>query len=394
MAKRNVILRNLHSVETLGCTSVICTDKTGTLTTNQMTVVSVIVLDRDNFKTPVFAEHAVTGTSYNPEGVIQHFDTTAPIALDIAAVAAVCNDAVIVQNEATGIFEKIGEATEAALCTLSEKMGYPVAVHREMFPRLATCEFSRDRKSMSVLVADPRNRKRLLVKGAPNLLLQRCSHIRFRDGRTVKLKGRLRRQVEAKISELSKRPLRCLALAVKEHGQLEGSLKKFNRSDDVNKHPLLSKPERFRDIENGLTLIGIVGIKDPARPGVAQSMTSCAQAGIRVIMITGDSKDTAVAIARDVNIFPKQSHKPIKAFEGREFFDLPEHRQLEILKEDNIVFCRAEPSDKQKLIKMLQSLNEITAMTGDGVNDAPALKQAAIGIAMGITGRSWVVLKQ
>ena len=133
----------------------------------------------------------------------------------------------------------------------------------------------------------------------------------------------------------------------------------------------------------------MVGIKDPARPEVADSIQSCTEAGIRVIMITGDAKDTAIAIAKDVNIFqdsPDGQHQSYKAFEGREFFEKPKDEQLDLLKTGNMVFCRAEPADKQKLIKMLQSHNEISAMTGDGVNDAPALQQADIGVAMGITG--------
>ena len=206
----------------------------------------------------------------------------------------------------------------------------------------------------------------------------------------------MRRNIQSKLSELAQRPLRCLALAMKTStGGLESSLVKFKpvEENDMSNHPLLKDPSNYKDIESGLTLVGIVGIKDPARPEVAQSITECTNAGIRVMMITGDARDTAVAIARDVNIFPPkpdngEDAKPIKAYEGREFFLKSEEEQLDILKEDNIVFCRAEPADKRKLIKMLQSttLNEIVAMTGDGVNDASALQQASIGVAMGITG--------
>lgn len=264
-----------------------------------------------------------------------------------------------------------------------------VNIWREFHPRLATLEFSRDRKSMSVLCDFPKgdypsagsyhrgvkSRKagnRLLVKGAPNLLIERCTHVKFRDGTVAKMTGQLRREIEAKVSELAARPLRCLALAVKDSSDLEDSLKRFAPKDerDVARHPLLANASNYRSIESGLTLVGVVGIKDPARPGVADSINLCTKAGIRVMMITGDAKDTAVAIARDVNIFPSEADtngKELKAFEGREFFLKSRKEQLEILSEDNIVFCRAEPADKQKLVKMLQSLNEVTCMTGDGV---------------------------
>ena len=314
-------------------------------------------------------------------------------------------------------FERVGEPTEAALCVLAEKIGgkahflegnfidsrtglhinVPPSVlasanvkeWRALFPRRATLEFNRDRKSMSVLCDNGNGANRLLVKGAPNLLIERCTHVKMRDGSVVGLSGQLRRDLNDMVSALAARPLRCLALAVKESSKLESSLKNFNPKEegDVSKHPLLSNPSKYKDIEAGLTLVGVVGIKDPARPEVAESIKTCAKAGIRVMMITGDAKDTAVAIARDVNILPpKRDGEIIKAYEGREFFSKPEDEQLEILKTDNIVFCRAEPSDKQKLVKMLQYLKEIPAMTGDGVNDAPALQQAAIGVAMGRTG--------
>ena len=472
MAQRNVIVRKLPSVETLGCVSVICTDKTGTLTTNEMTAVSLVLIELDeNSGEADLIEHFVEGTSYTPVGAVEGIapnqevkDVPYGAVADVAAVCALCNDAQIIGNDVSNgsvsedivddqgttvghlegkvkgkkeatdrvekAFEGVGEPTEAALCILSEKLGgmshYMDGGHvdknglhinvppsvlasanvndwRSYHPRQATLEFNRDRKSMSVLCDYPKKESRtksldpgyqnhgnrLLVKGAPNLLLSRCTHVKLRDGKVMRMTGEMRRAIETKNTELATRPLRCLALAVKENEDLESSLRDFVASSegDVANHPLLSDPKHYKDIESGLTLVGIVGIKDPARPEVAASIIKCTNAGIRVMMITGDARDTAVAIARDVNIFPpKMEGEVIKAFEGREFFLKSDEEQLNILRNDNIVFCRAEPADKQKLIKMLQSLKEIPAMTGDGVNDAPALQQAAIGVAMGITG--------
>jgi len=397
MAKRNVIVRKLPSVETLGCTSVICTDKTGTLTTNEMTAVSLVLLENS-----VVEEHEISGVSYSPIGTINGIEHSLEVqrnpngaVSDIAAVSALCNDANIVgYNEpkaASKEFERIGEPTEAALCVLAEKLGGKytesqstqpqtiasanVNIWRVDHPRQATLEFSRDRKSMSVLASqwstNSAKGNRLLVKGAPNLLLERCTHAKLRDGTVVKLDGKLRRQIEQKTTELATRPLRCLALAIKDTDKLEASLRSYSQ-DDANpdeRHPLLSDPTNYASIESGLTWVGMVGIKDPARPEVAESINKCHDAGIRVIMITGDARDTAVAIARDVNILPPASlGQPLKAYEGREFFEKPESEQLQLLgSPGNMIFCRAEPSDKQKLIKMLQSLGDISAMTGDGV---------------------------
>mmetsp|Transcript_19664 Transcript_19664/g.27650 ORF Transcript_19664/g.27650 Transcript_19664/m.27650 type:complete len:1196 (-) Transcript_19664:95-3682(-) len=439
MAQRNVIVRKLPSVETLGCTSVICTDKTGTLTTNEMTAVSLVLLEKSN----EVIEHSISGYSYSPRGHVVGISPGEEISKlphgavsDCAAVAALCNDARIIGHDLSGKkekkakgkitdaekeYERVGEPTEAALCILSEKLGglshisedetFPSKIAsanvdkwRSSFPRSATLEFNRDRKSMSVLCRPASNmngrnsnkiENRLLVKGAPSMLIQRCTHVKNRDGTVMKLTGELRRAILAKTSELATRPLRCLALAVRENAHLDRTLKSYapnneaNGDGTVHKHPLLSDTSKYIDIESGLVLVGIVGIKDPARPEVAESIKDCSKAGIRVMMITGDARDTAIAIARDVNIFPPKDEcddNYLKAFEGREFFEKSYNDQLEILKDGNIVFCRAEPSDKQKLVKMLQSLHEISAMTGDGVNDAPALQQSDIGVAMGITG--------
>lgn len=401
-----------------------------------MTVVSLVVLEKTEKGIPKVREHTVEGHSYSPIGSVAGIKCNEEVVsrplgalADVAAVSALCNDARIIGNDNIiddindeplsrtkkktkspsssdkKVYERVGEPTEAALCVLAEKIGgmssffeqghvdgqglhfdVPPSVlasanvnkWRELHPRAATLEFSRDRKSMSVLCNYQNNLKsrqggnRLLVKGAPNLLIERCTHVKYRDGTIVKLTGQLRRDIESKVSLLAKRPLRCLALAVKDYSSLENSLKRFTPNDerDIARHPLLSDSSKYYNIESGLTLVGIVGIKDPARPGVADSINLCTNAGIRVMMITGDAKDTAVAIAREVNIFPPKSETnqdDVKAFEGREFFLKSYDQQLEILKKDNIVFCRAEPADKQKLVKMLQSLNEVTCMTGDGV---------------------------
>jgi P-type Ca2+ transporter type 2C len=379
-----------------------------------MTVVSLVVLEKTDNRVPTFCEHIVDGYSYSPigsvDGIKSHDEiNNRPLGAiaDIAAVSALCNDARIIGNDVNPessddvttktrkrslkdkssdkkTYERVGEPTEAALCVLAEKLGgavnffeqghldrqglhFDVApsvlasanvnIWRELHPRVATLEFSRDRKSMSVLCNYKNGQKsrqggnRLLVKGAPNLLLERCTHVKYRDGTVVKLTGQLRRDIENKVSQLAKRPLRCLALAVKDSGSLENSLKRFAPKDerDIARHPLLSDASTYNNIESGLTLVGIVGIKDPARPGVADSINLCTKAGIRVMMTNeGD----------------------LKAFEGREFFLKSMDQQLEILKKDNIVFCRAEPADKQRLVKMLQSLNEVTCMTGDGVVSA------------------------
>jgi len=402
MAKRNVIVRKLPSVETLGCTTVICTDKTGTLTTNQMTVVSLVTLDNVSNK-PALKEYAVEGVSYDPAGAVLGLPSeamTSPGLQDLARICSICNSADVVYDG--GKFKHLGEPTEAALKVLVEKLGVPgltkstelseVCKQCNAFwssenRKLATLEFSRDRKSMSVLAKNQNGKNRLYVKGAPEMLLNRCSKVKLPNGLVVPMTNAFREQILKKNREMATRPLRCLALALKEGGDL-GTLGRFSAKSESEaaRHPLLNDPAKFAQIETDLTFLGLAGIKDPARPEVAEAIKVCTRAGIRVIVITGDSKDTAIAIAKDCNIFERDADVSDQAFVGAEFFKLPVQEQKAKLQRGNLLFCRTEPADKQKLVKMLAELGEVPAMTGDGVNDAPALQQAAIGVAMGITG--------
>jgi len=403
MAKRNVIVRKLRSVETLGCTTVICTDKTGTLTTNQMTAVSLVNCEEMADGILAVVEHPIEGVNYCPAGVVQGVDCAAVKGEGLQAAlncAGLCNDAAIFKED--DLFKHSGEPTEAALKVLAEKL-----VTAELGPcdasnecdrassllnskwrRLATLEFDRNRKSMGVLSRDDEvGENRLYVKGAAEVLLTRCTKVMTAAG-AVPLSDAFRAELLEQIQDMAVRPLRCIALAIKEGGDLQDELTSWDGTGE--RPPLMQDPECFTSVESELTLVGVVGIKDPARPEVPSAIKQCTAAGIRIMMITGDSKATAVSIARDVNILSDEqiSSGQACAFTGLEFFtEMDETAQLEILSRgENLVFCRTQPMDKQKLIRMLQFQNEVPAMTGDGVNDAPALQQAAIGVAMGITG--------
>jgi Ca2+-transporting ATPase len=401
MAEKNVIVRKLPSVETLGCTSVICTDKTGTLTTNQMTAVSFILLERTSDGLLV-AEHDVQGNSYNPAGYVEGIDRDETLRIPNGAVSeacrvcAMCNDARLIGVDEAYQYTIEGEPTEASLLALMEKLGPNAAANKSpegegslkpselaslnsrhvkrVWDRYATLEFDRQRKSMSVLCSrvgsdfeeEEEEESKLFVKGAPSMLLKRCTQIKTRDGNVEPLTSDLRDKIESTIGSLGNRALRCIGLAVKEGKYLELQLQKKGESCTE----YLKDPSKYETIETGLTFVGMVAIRDPPRDGVAESIDKCEQAGIRVIMITGDAKQTAEAIAKDVHILNDQdlASPSSRAYEGREFFVLPESQQLETLKSGNLVICRCEPKDKKRLVKMLQSLHEIPAMTGDGVN--------------------------
>ncbi|XP_055023647.2 sarcoplasmic/endoplasmic reticulum calcium ATPase 2 isoform X2 [Misgurnus anguillicaudatus] len=394
MAKKNAIVRSLPSVETLGCTSVICSDKTGTLTTNQMSVCRMFILDKADGENCSLKEFTISGSTYAPEGDVfldnrlvksSQYDGL----VELATICALCNDSSLDFNESKGVYEKVGEATETALTCLVEKMNVfdtdvkslskidranaCNAVIKQLMQKEFTLEFSRDRKSMSVFCTPSKSKSssaKMFVKGAPEGVIDRCTYVRV-GGSRVPLSQGIKEKIMSVIKEYGtgRDTLRCLALATRDN-----PLKK--------EEMVLSETARFADYESDLTFVGCVGMLDPPRTEVAASIKLCRHAGIRVIMITGDNKGTAVAICRRIGIFSEDDDVDRMAFTGREFDDLSPHAQQEAVMSARC-FARVEPSHKSKIVEFLQGFDEITAMTGDGVNDAPALKKAEIGIAMG-----------
>uniref|UniRef100_A0A8C5GCR6 Calcium-transporting ATPase n=1 Tax=Gouania willdenowi TaxID=441366 RepID=A0A8C5GCR6_GOUWI len=391
MAKKNAIVRSLPSVETLGCTSVICSDKTGTLTTNQMSVCRMFIMNKAEADSCSLSEFTITGSTYAPEGEdgkpvkSSQYDAL----VELATICALCNDSSLDFNEVKGLYEKVGEATETALTCLVEKMNvFDTEVHglskieranacnsviKQLMKKEFTLEFSRDRKSMSVYCTPNKSRSamgKMFVKGAPEGVIDRCTHVRVGNTKVPLSKG-IKEKIMSVIREYGtgRDTLRCLALATRDSPP---------KIDDM----ILTETAKFSEYESDLTFVGCVGMLDPPRQEVAASIKLCRQAGIRVIMITGDNKGTAVAICRRIGILSEDDDVEQKAFTGREFDDLTPYDQQQAVIHARC-FARVEPSHKSKIVEFLQGFDEITAMTGDGVNDAPALKKAEIGIAMG-----------
>uniref|UniRef100_A0A8C8CUP7 Calcium-transporting ATPase n=1 Tax=Oncorhynchus tshawytscha TaxID=74940 RepID=A0A8C8CUP7_ONCTS len=394
MARKNAIVRSLPSVETLGCTSVICSDKTGTLTTNQI----VYFLTRC-----ALSEFSVTGSTYAPEGEVYKDETVVKCSqyeglVEMASICALCNDSSLDYNESKGVYEKVGEATETALCCLVEKMNVfdtdlrglsaverataCCSVIKQLMRKELTLEFSRDRKSMSVFCSPNKLSRsasgaKMFVKGAPESVLERCRWIRVNGGARVPMTPAGREQLQGTVREWAtgRDTLRCLAMATRDSPPEIRSLN-------------LENSATFADYESDLTFVGCVGMLDPPRKEVLGAVRMCRQAGIRVIMITGDNKGTAMSICRRVGIITEEEEEAGRddpfsgGLTGREFDELPPHLQRQACRTGRC-FARVEPTHKSRIVEYLQSLDDITAMTGDGVNDAPALKKAEIGIAMG-----------
>lgn len=409
MAQKNAIVRKLPSVETLGCTTVICSDKTGTLTTNQMSVTEFFTLGGKTTTSRIFH---VEGTTYDPKdgGIVDWpcYNMDANLQA-MAKICAVCNDAGIYCDGP--LFRATGLPTEAALKVLVEKMGFPDVKGRSKISdtqlaanylidrstvnlgccewwtkrskRVATLEFDRIRKSMSVIVREPTGHNQLLVKGAVESLLERSSHVQLADGSLVPLDEPCRQLMLSRHMEMSSKGLRCLGMAYKDE------LGEFSDyyAESHPAHKKLLDPSCYSTIESDLVFVGVVGLRDPPRGGVDKAIDDCRGAGIRVMVITGDNKSTAEAICRQIKLFSGYEDLTGRSFTGKEFMTLSSTQQIETLsKHGGKVFSRAEPRHKQEIVRMLKEMGEVVAMTGDGVNDAPALKLADIGVAMGITG--------
>ena len=420
MAKQNAIVRSLPSVETLGCTSVICSDKTGTLTTNMMSATKVCIVDstRPTGGQSCLTEYGVTGNTYAPEGVItdavtgqilQHPADLASV-LHLAICSSLCNDSSLTYNGEKHVYEKIGESTEVALRVLAEKIGLPgfdampsaltqlsnqeraayCATYWEgQFKRVAALDFTRDRKLMSVL-ATRKGQSILFTKGAPEAVLRRCTQVLTNGkGAAEPMNDAVRNALNDRLTAFARGSLRVLALAMR---------------------PMPSKQSSVSpDDERDLTFLGFVGMMDPPRSEVARAIATCRAAGIRVVMVTGDNKATAEAVGAQIglgeedfslgshpaSLLARKAHQALdaagaggggfpsnKSFQGIEFDEMDEMRQAEAVANMS-VFSRVEPQHKSRLVELLKNQGQVVAMTGDGVNDAPALRRADIGVAMG-----------
>jgi Ca2+-transporting ATPase len=353
MAKRNALIRKMPAVETLGCTTVICSDKTGTLTKGEMTVRKIFTGGR---------MIEVTGVGYTPvgefrgSGTINVFNDKSLQML--LRGSALCNDAVLEEKEDKWVVK--GDPTEGALLVAAVKAGLHQAEMRIESPRVEEIPFSSERKRMTTIHRMEDSKRIAFMKGAPELVLERCSHILKDDG-IQELKGPERTEILRVNEEMAQSALRILGLA---YTELQDDTECVEET-----------------IEKELIFVGLAGMMDPPREEAIEATKVCKQIGIRPIMITGDHKLTALAVANEIGFF-KEGDMVLTGEELRKMSD----EEFEKIVDKVTVYARVSPMDKLRIVKAWKQKGEVVAMTGDGVNDAPALKHADIGIAMGITG--------
>jgi magnesium-transporting ATPase (P-type) len=348
MARRRALVKRLSAVETLGCTTVICTDKTGTLTQNQMTVRAIWL---------AAGERTVTGAGFEPGGAIGGPADADRESLLLAAAA--CGNARLAEDGGSGRLRALGDPTEAALLVLAAKGGVTREAAEARLPRVGELAFDASRRRMTTLHRVPGGRL-ALTKGAPEVLLPRCRWLRS-AGAPVPFDAARREQARAWIEAHARQGHRVLALAQR------------------------TLPEEARGadgVERDLELLGLAALLDPPRPDAAEAVARCRGAGIRIVMITGDHALTAERIGRDVGLW---SGEPPRIVEGPELEAMSEGELRDALARE-VLFARVGPEHKLRVVRSLQASGHVVAVTGDGVNDAPALRQADIGVAMGASG--------
>ncbi|WP_242144505.1 MULTISPECIES: calcium-translocating P-type ATPase, SERCA-type [unclassified Bacillus cereus group] len=355
MIKKKAIVRKLPAVETLGCASVICSDKTGTMTQNKM-MVTHMWSGGELWK--------VTGKGYEPTGSFMKDEEkinpgNTKSLYQLLTFGCLCNHAQIMKKKKEYVLD--GDPTEGALVAVAMKAGISREALKEKFEIIHEFPFDSTRKMMSIIVRDRDGKKFVVTKGAPDVLLQKSQTILW-GNKQQPFSELYRKEVQAAIHSLGSQALRTIAVA----------FKPLKVTDPIHDE---------QEIEKDFMLVGIQGMIDPPRPEVKQAVQECKEAGIKTVMITGDHKVTAMAIAEELGILPRNG----RVVEGIELANMTVE-ELEDIVEDTYVFARVSPEHKLKIVKALQNKGHIVAMTGDGVNDAPAIKAADIGISMGITG--------
>ena len=356
MAKKNAIVKKLLAVETLGTTTIICSDKTGTLTQNQMTVTRVFVNNK---------VIELTGTGYMPEGKIYYDGGEISLKDEeelylLSSIASLTNDASLTYDENEASI--IGDPTEGALLTFAEKIGNSIYKLNDDFSRLEEIPFDSTRKMMTTFHKNFfENKISSFTKGAPDIILSNCNKI-FLNGKVSDLTEDMRTKILEENKKFAKEALRVLAYAFKNYDKVPSDIFSEN-------------------IERDMVFVGLTGMIDPARPEVKNAIKECRSAGIRPVMITGDYLETAFAIAKELGIAETED----EAINGKELNNLSDQEIRELVKTKK-VYSRVSPENKVQIVDALKQNGHIVAMTGDGVNDAPAIKKADIGIAMGITG--------
>jgi Ca2+-transporting ATPase len=361
MIKRNALVRKLPAVETLGCTTVVCSDKTGTLTQNEMTVVQAWAGGK---------RMRISGEGYDPSGQF-HLDeqpmqaSADPDTALLLRGALLCNDARLEEKEGESgkAWRIVGDPTEGAMVVAAAKGGFVRRDAEAELPRIAEIPFDSDRKRMSTVHRGTADGGALFafVKGAPDVVLEHCTRA-VRDGTPAALTEEFRRTVLEQNRDMASNALRVLAVA-------------YRRLEEL---PAALTPET---LENDLVFIGLLGMIDPPRPEVIEALALARGAGLKTIMVTGDYKDTAEAIARDIGLRTPGG----LVLTGPEIEKMSDP-ELAALADKLDVCCRVSPQHKTRIVEALKAREHVVAMTGDGVNDAPALKRANIGVAMGITG--------